>query len=309
MPLYLTEDEVGGLLTPADAYAAVEGSFRRLFSGAVDNRLRERLELPDGKFATMACVDPELGFAGLKTYAWASAGTPFLVVLFQLDGRLEAIVEAERLSRFRTAAASAVAASHLARAGATSLGVFGSGRQAAAHIVALRDALPALDRVVVQARDPRRLAEFCREHGCEPAEEPRDAAACDVVVTVTTSPDPVLRGEWLEPGAFVLRRRRERPRVPRARQRRARAGDASSAATRARSRARRREISPSPSNEGCSIGSRFTSSARSSPASWRDARATTTSSLFKSNGLAAWDLAVGARVVELARERGSGREL
>jgi len=203
MPLYLTEAEVEELLTPADAFTAVEGSLGRLAHGDVDNRTRISLDLPDGKFAAMPCVDRGLGYAGLKTYAWAPAGTPFLVVLFALDGALEAIVEAERLSRLRTAAASAVAASRLARDNAASLGVFGNGRQAAAHVTALRDALSGLEQVVVQGRDARRVAAFCAEHDCVAAEEPREAAACDVVVTATTSTDPVLRGEWLEPGATV----------------------------------------------------------------------------------------------------------
>jgi ornithine cyclodeaminase/alanine dehydrogenase-like protein (mu-crystallin family) len=57
----------------------------------------------------MACVDRELGFAGLKTYAWTTAGTAFAVVLFSTDGRLEAVIEADRLGRLRTGAASAVA--------------------------------------------------------------------------------------------------------------------------------------------------------------------------------------------------------
>ena len=178
MPLYLTEAEVEGLLTPADAFVAVEGSLVRLAGGEVDNRTRISLDLPDGKFAAMPCVDRGLGYAGLKTYAWAPAGTPFLVVLFALDGTLEAIVEAERLSRLRTAAASAVAASRLVREGARSLGVFGNGRQAAAHVTALRDALPQLERVVVQGRKAARVAAFCAEHGCD--------AACDGESAVTT---------------------------------------------------------------------------------------------------------------------------
>ncbi len=46
-------------------------------------------------------------------------------------------------------------------------------------------------------------AAFCGEHGAEPGESHRDAGECDIVVTVTTSKDPVLRGEWLRPGALV----------------------------------------------------------------------------------------------------------
>src|SRR5206468_12986411 len=47
------------------------------------------------------------------------------------------------------------------------------------------------------------LRAFCEQNDCEPGESHRDPAECDIVVTVTRSPDPVLRGEWLTPGALV----------------------------------------------------------------------------------------------------------
>jgi ornithine cyclodeaminase/alanine dehydrogenase-like protein (mu-crystallin family) len=205
MPLYVTEAQVSELLTPAAAYAAVEESFGRLARGAVENPPRVRAPLPGGDFAVMPCVDHELGYAGLKTFVWLPGGTPFLVVLFSIEhARIAAVVEADLLGQLRTAAASAVAAKHLGRDGATTLGIIGCGRQAASHVAALRDALPSLARVVAYCRDESRLAAFCDAHGCEPAESPREAGECDVVVTVTTSKDPVLRGEWLRDGATVL---------------------------------------------------------------------------------------------------------
>ena len=66
----------------------------------------------------------------------------------------------------------------------------------------MRAALPALERVLVHCRDGERLAAFCREHGCEAATD-REAGECDVVVTATTSKEPVLLGEWLRAGALV----------------------------------------------------------------------------------------------------------
>ena len=81
--------------------------------------------------------------------------------------------------------------------------MIGCGWQAASQIACIRAAVPAIERVVVYCRNAERLAEFCREHGCEPAESHREAADADVVVTVTTSKDPVLRGEWLRDGALV----------------------------------------------------------------------------------------------------------
>lgn len=203
MPLYLSEADVGRLLTPADAYAAVEASLRRLAAGEVDQASRMRLAIPDGVFAVMPCVDRGLGYAGLKTYAWTPGPTPFLVVLFTLDGTLEALIEADRLGQLRTAAASAVATKLLAREGAATLGILGCGRQAASHVAALREVI-SFERVVVYCRDAKKLAAFCKQHKCEAAESHSEAAACDVVVTVTNSKDPVVRGEWLQPGAFVL---------------------------------------------------------------------------------------------------------
>jgi len=156
VPLYLTEAEVGDLLTPADAIAAVEASFARLAAGEVESAPRARLALPDGVFAVMPCVDRGLGFAGLKTFAWTSEATPFLVVLLTIDApHVAAIVEADRLGQLRTAAASAVAAKYLARRDASTLGVLGCGRQAASHVDVLREALD-LERVVVYCRDEAR---------------------------------------------------------------------------------------------------------------------------------------------------------
>jgi hypothetical protein len=118
VPLYITEQQVSELLTPADAMTAVEACFDRLARGVIDNPARVRAEVPGGVFAVMPCVDHELGYAGLKSFLWLAGGTPFLVVLFSLEqARIEAVVEADLLGQLRTAAASAVAAKHLARRG------------------------------------------------------------------------------------------------------------------------------------------------------------------------------------------------
>ena len=84
MTLYLTESDVDAVLTVDDALAAVEGSFRRLAEGSVENRPRYRLRLDGGQLAVMAAADVELGLAGVKTYAAGRGGASSAVVLFDV---------------------------------------------------------------------------------------------------------------------------------------------------------------------------------------------------------------------------------
>lgn len=204
MPLYLREAEVDELLSPADAVEAVEGCFARIAAGTVENRPRSRLGLDDGLLNLMAAADLELGVAALKAYTGFREGARFVVALFAADRpELLALIEADRLGQRRTGAASAVAARHLARPGARTLGVIGTGWQAESQVESIRSALPGIERVVAYSRSKDRLASFCERYGAEPAEYNREAAEQDIVVTVTSSRDPVLRGEWLRPGALV----------------------------------------------------------------------------------------------------------
>ncbi len=204
MTLHLSEQDVAELLSPAAAVDAIEACFGRMARGAVENRPRYRLPLEHGALAVMAASDLELGYAGAKIYAGFREGARFVVLLFRAERpELVAVVDADKLGQLRTGAASAVAAKHLARAGAASLGVIGCGWQAESQIACLRAALPDIERVVAYCRTEESLRAFCESNDAEPGESARDAAACDVVVTVTSSPDPVLRGEWLQPGALV----------------------------------------------------------------------------------------------------------
>ena len=307
--LYLTEAEVAGLLTPADALAAVEGSFRRLAAGEVENVPRQRTAWEGGFLAVMWAVDSGLGLAGLKTYAAGHEGASFVVVLFETETqRPVAAIEADTLGQLRTGAASGVAAKYLAREGASSLGVIGCGWQARSQVAAIREALPSLETVVAYCRTPERLDEFCRETGAEPGESHRDPAEQDVVVTITTSKDPVLRGEWLQPGALVCAagandpRRRELDNVVLERaafvccdsldDARVESGDL---------------IEPIGAGvlDWLEVHELQEVVAGELPGRQADDDVV----VFKSNGLAAWDVAIGAVAVERARERGVGTEL
>jgi len=309
VPVYLTEAEVGSLLTPADAVAAVEGSFLRLAAGDAENRPRERMRVEDGVFAVMAAVDRELGLAGLKAYTWLPGGTPFVVVLFDTrSAELAAVIEADKLGQLRTGAASGVAAKYLARPGATSLGVIGCGWQARSQVACIREALPGIGRVVAHCRTPERLADFCAETGAEPGESPRDAAACDVVVTVTTAKDPVLRGEWLRPGALVCAVGANEPR--------ARELDnvvlelAAFVCCDSREQARLESGDLIEPVEGGVLDWLEVHELQDVVAGELEGRqADDDVVLFKSNGLAAWDVAIGSVAIEKARERDVGTQV
>jgi alanine dehydrogenase len=204
MTLYLTENQVGELVSPADAVDAIEGCFQRMARGAVENRPRYRLGLEHGALAVMAAADLELGYTGAKVYSGFRTGARFVVLLFSTTApELVAVIDADKLGQLRTGAASGVAAKHLARSDVSSLGVIGCGWQAESQVACIRAAVPGIERVVAYCRTDANLRDFCERTGAEPGETNRDPAQCDIVVTVTGSPDPVLHGEWLNPGALV----------------------------------------------------------------------------------------------------------
>ena len=297
------------LLSPEDAVDAVEGSFRRMAAGAVELAPRRRLALAEGRLADMAASDLELGYAGVKCYAGFADGAAFVVALFAADRpELVALIEADHLGRLRTGAASAVAAKHLAHENATSLGVIGCGDQAVTQVACIRAALPALDRVVAYCRTERNLLAFCKRVGADPAESNREAAEQDIVVTITTSRDPVLRGEWLRPGALVcavganMPAARELDNVVLER--------ASFVCCDWKEQARIESADLiEPIQQGVldwlEVHELHEVVAGVLPGRESDDDIV----VFKSNGIAAWDIAAAAAVVERARERGVGMEL
>ena len=297
---------MASVVTVSDALDAVEGCFRRLAAGAIENRPRTRMRIEGGVFAVMAAADRDSGFAGLKSYAWLPGGTPFVVCLFDLErAELAAVIEADKLGQLRTGAASGVAARYLARAGARTLGIIGCGWQAESQVAAIREAVPTIERVVAYCRTAGRLQAFCEKVGAEPGESHRDPAEQDVVVTATTSKDPVLRGEWLRQGALVCAigandpRARELDNVVLER--------ASFVCCDSRDQAKLESGDLIEPIQGGVLDWLEVHELQEVVAGELPGRQSEEDIvLFKSNGIAAWDLAIAATALERARERGVG---
>jgi ornithine cyclodeaminase/alanine dehydrogenase-like protein (mu-crystallin family) len=120
-----------------------------------------------------------------------------------VTGELRAILNASPITEIRTAAVSAVATRALARPGASTVAILGSGVQGRSHAVAMRAVLPDAE-LRVWSRTPEHAVGLALAHHGTPAatvEEALDAA--DVVCTCTSSPEPLVERAWLAPGAHV----------------------------------------------------------------------------------------------------------
>ncbi len=215
MALVLKEADVERLLTMRDAIAALETVFRQQHPSAgeqqAQNRARARLQPPGAILHFMAAAAPGLGVYGFKAYTAARPGVVrFVVMLFSTeDGRLLALIEADKLGQMRTGAASGLATRYLACQDATSVGIVGSGWQARSQVQAVCAVRP-VQVIRAAGRDPARLRAFCEEMSAvvgvpvTPVEHAEAAVReADIVITATNAREPVVQGDWLKPGAHL----------------------------------------------------------------------------------------------------------
>lgn len=194
-------------------------AFKALANGNAINPLRNGILLPDrvGVLGMMPGYLGEPEAMGLKVVAVfpGNHGTEYdshqgVVMLFDMEHGLPvAILDASEVTAIRTAAATGVATRVLARPDAAELAVLGTGVQARTHVEAMMEVRP-IHRVRVYSRDEdrrRRFAEVATQrHEIEvvATDSARDAVAgADIVCTTTSAPDPVLFGDWLEPGMHI----------------------------------------------------------------------------------------------------------
>jgi ornithine cyclodeaminase len=207
----ITDAEVAEVITMRDAVAAMAAAFEQFGNGAgsIAPRVRAAAER-DGRataIATMGAALPAAGVVGAKVYATVNGQFNFVIVLFSsLTGEALATIEANEITKYRTAAASAVAMQHLAARDAATLAIFGTGVQARAHAEAFLLAHP-FQRVLVAGRAAApEFADWVQTEFGVPATAVDAATAAsggDVICTATRAAEPLFDGALVRPGAFV----------------------------------------------------------------------------------------------------------
>ena len=315
MTLHISEAEVRSVLTMPMAIDAVEEISRKQASGEVIVHPRRRFELPAGGFFHyMAAADFKAGYVAMKQYTFVRGKIRFLVPLYEiLTGDLVAMIEADYMGQLRTGAASGVATKYLARPDARIAAIIGTGGQARTQLEAVA-AVRKLESVRAYGRDPERREKFAREMTQRlglPVTAAASASAAvrgaDIVSTATTASQPIVNGADLSNGAHINaiganhahKRELDDEAVASAdvivvdsvEQSRQEAGDL---------------IIAFKSDEVCWTGVKKLSDVVAAKTTGRTSASEVT--LFKSNGIASWDLAVAMKVYAIAREEGLGRE-
>ena len=316
MTLHISESEVRAVLTMPMAIEAIERISRKQASGEAVVHPRRRFELPGGGFFHyMAAADFSAGYVAMKQYTYVKGKIRFLVPLYEMPtGDLAALIEADYMGQLRTGAASGVATKYLARENSRVAAIIGTGGQARTQLEAIA-CVRKLQSARVYGRDAAKRDRFSKEMSeklgftVESASSSSEAVhGADILCTATTAANPVVSGADLAPGVHMNaiganhahKRELDAEAVESAdvivvdsiEQSRQEAGDL---------------ILAFQGDEVCWTGVKKLSEVVAGKAPGRTSDAEVT--LFKSNGIASWDLAVAMKVYALAKEKKLGREL
>ena len=217
--LIVNQSEVKQLLPMAECIEVMAAVLKTLAGGQAILPLRPVMWLPEkvGALAMMPAYLGDLQIMGLKIVSVfpGNHGTEYdshmgAVMIFETKhGQPLAIMDAAEITAIRTAAVSGVATRLLARKDAGDLAILGSGTQARTHLEAML-LCRKIRRVRVWSRNPKNGRQFAEcESSCHnmqvelmPTVQTAVQGA-DIICTTTTSPDPILPGKYLLPGAHI----------------------------------------------------------------------------------------------------------
>ena len=207
---FLDEEQVRALLRMEDLIPAMERALIDLSAGRVAQPARQLLTVEPygGHFGAMPAASASSMGAKVVTFypGNAARGLPThlaLIVLFHPEtGEPLAIMDGRLITEMRTSAVSAVATRAMSAPGASVLAILGSGVQARSHVEALR-LVRDFEEIRVWSRTPAHAERFAAEIGARVTSAEEAVQGADVVVTATSTKEPVLKGAWLKPGAYV----------------------------------------------------------------------------------------------------------
>ncbi len=208
--LFLTRNDVRGLLNMADVIEAVEQAFRDWAMGKASMPAKAYLLLDKGDLRAMPAA--LAGSAGMK---WASVhpqncslGLPTVMAMLIYNdpetGYPLAVMDATEITAYRTGATAAIASKYLARKDSDTLGIVGAGSQAYTQVTAH---LELFDLSSVRVYDCSQAAVDKLIHNLP--ESPlqactlEEAVASDIVCTLTPAREPFVKREWVTPGAHI----------------------------------------------------------------------------------------------------------
>jgi ornithine cyclodeaminase/alanine dehydrogenase-like protein (mu-crystallin family) len=207
---FFDEAQVQSVLRMEDLLPAMERALIDFSAGSIAQAVRELLpvEPHGGYFAAMPAAGARAMGAKLVTFypGNAAQGLPThlaMILLFRPEtGEPLAIMDGRLITEMRTSAVSAVATRALAAQDAIVLAILGTGVQARSHVEALR-LVSDFEEIRVWGRTPEHAERFAAEVGAKVMGAEQAVRDADVVVTATSSMEPVLEGAWLKPGAHV----------------------------------------------------------------------------------------------------------
>ena len=215
MTRLLTRNDVAAVLSPADCLQAVEEAFRNYSEGRAAAPQSLGFHAASGTFHIKAALAEVLAtkinanFPENPSRHRLPTIQGVIVVMDIERGTTVAILDSTLITALRTAAATAMAAKYLARAGATTLAVIGCGTQGRATVDALR-AVRSIEQIVAYDNDTASADRFTREVAEQHRLQARSVGSveeavlsADIIVTCTPSRRAILDARHLRPGLFI----------------------------------------------------------------------------------------------------------
>jgi thiomorpholine-carboxylate dehydrogenase len=200
--MFLDEERVARLLSWETLIPAMETALAEFSQGRVLQPVRQMLTIEEDKryLGIMPAVAREA--MGLKLVSEIPTHMAMILLFRAETGEPLAVMDGRLITEMRTAAVSAAATKYLMPPESRVLALLGSGVQAQAHLEALSHLHP-YDEIRVWSRTPEHAARFAATHGATATSLETAVRGADVIVTATNALEPILRGEWLKPGAHV----------------------------------------------------------------------------------------------------------